>query len=238
MVALPVLWYHQVAFGSPFSVGSAELPLIGVENVGLTLPAVGRELLDRREFLYLLPFVLWGALRGWRSFRLSSVVLLAWLVAIGLFHLSYSALRARDLLSVFPVLALWAGIGMADGLAAAQAWSARGHAWRSVLPLLVALAVVACLWARGRETLDNVTGRPYFTTFGYLQPEQRRAFDTLAALTPARRDRRLVTECRTRGPLRRSRRCAPRVLVGDGMADLRGAGAGRGTDPLHAGRWC
>src|SRR5512133_3715311 len=45
----------------------------------------------------------------------------------------------------------------------------------------------------------------------------------------SRRDRRLISECRTRGTLRRSRRCAPRVLVGDGMAELRGAGAGRRT---------
>ena len=232
LVALPVLWYHQVAFGSPFSVGSAELPLLGADNVRLTLPALARELLDRREFLYLLPFVVWGALRGGRSFRRPSVVLAAWLVAIGVFHLSYSALRARDLLSVFPVLALWAGMGIADALAAAQAfaqpqalaqsqavaqaravgpsdparrgagnaqagaqptgghavgdaWGAGGHAWRATVPLLVALAVLACLWARGRETLDIATGRPYFTTFGYLQPEQRRAFDTLAAVTPA-----------------------------------------------------
>jgi hypothetical protein len=184
LVVLPVLWYHQAAFGSPFSVGSAELPLLGAENVRLTLPAVGRALLDRREFLYLLPFVIWGALLGWRSFRWPSLVLVAWLVAIGVFHLSYSALRARDLLSVFPVFALWAGMGIADALAAAQAWGARGRTWRAVVPLLVALVVVACLWGRGRETLDIATGRPYFTTFGYLQPEQRRAFDTLAALTP------------------------------------------------------
>jgi hypothetical protein len=198
LVALPVLWYHQVAFGSPFSVGSAELPLLGAENVRLTLPAVGRELLDRREFLYLLPFVVWGALRGGLSFRRPSVVLVAWLATIGVFHLSYSALRARDLLSVFPVLALWAGLGIADALAAARgcarsetitesqgdAVPTGGRAWRTVMPLLVALAVLACLWARGRATLDLATGRPYFTTFGYLQPEQRRAFDTLSAVTP------------------------------------------------------
>jgi hypothetical protein len=159
---------------------------------------VGRELLDGREFLYLLSFVVWGALRGGLSFRRPSVVLVAWLAVIGVFHLSYSALRARDLLSVFPVLVLWAGMGIADALAAARAFArtqppavtqpaaprAGGHAWRAVVPLLVALAVLACLWARGRETLDIATGRPYFTTFGYLQPEQRRAFDTLAALTP------------------------------------------------------
>ncbi len=184
LVALPVLWYHWTAFGRPFSVGSAELPLLGAENVRLTLPAVGRELLDRREFLCLLPLAIWGGLRGARRFPRPSLVLVTWLAAIGVFHLSYSALRARDLLSVFPVLALWTGLGIADALAAAQAWCVRGRALRRSAPLVLALIVLACLWVRSHETLDIATGRPYFTTFGYLQPEQRRAFDTLAELTP------------------------------------------------------
>ena len=127
LAALPVLWYHQVAFGSPFTVGSAELPLLGADNVRQTLPAVLRELLDLREFLLLLPFLIWGALAGWRDFRRVSLVLLTWLLVIGLFHLSYSALRARDLLSVFPVLALWAGMGIADAMCSAQVWSRRGR---------------------------------------------------------------------------------------------------------------
>jgi hypothetical protein len=121
LAALPVLWYHQVAFGSPFGVGSGELPLLGWQHVPATLARVSGELLQATEFLWLIPFAAWGAYRLWRNSREASLVLSTWLLVIVSFHLLYQALRLRDLLSIFPVLALITGVGMAEALAGS--WS-------------------------------------------------------------------------------------------------------------------
>jgi hypothetical protein len=183
LVLLPVLGYHQVAFGGPLRVGSAELPLLGLGNVPGALSNVTAELLLSNEFLLLLPFLCLGTVVVWRTSRRAGGVLMVWLSALVAFHLLYSALRARDLLSVFPVLALWSGAGLASCLA--WAGGLPGQARRQAVQVGLALLIVLSLWARTHTTLDLATGRAYFTTFGYLQREQRRAFDRVAELTPA-----------------------------------------------------
>ena len=181
LTALPVLWYHQIAFGSLFSVGSSELTLFGWEHIPKTSIFVTKDLLRINEFFYLTPFLGWGAIRLWRSFRRPAFVLLLWLAAIVLFHLPYAALRTRDLLTVFPVLALWAGVGMADALSQAQRIDR--PTLRGGTQVLVFFLIIALLWARTRFTLQLDARN--FNTFGYLQAEQRAAFDALARLTPS-----------------------------------------------------
>jgi hypothetical protein len=115
--ALPVFWYHTLAFGHPFAVGSAELGLFGWAYVPATALALAQELLRTNEFLYLVPFLLWGLVRLGRGFERELTALILWLGVLVAFHLPYPALRARDLLSVFPVFALLMGAGAADVLA-------------------------------------------------------------------------------------------------------------------------
>jgi hypothetical protein len=226
LAALPVFWYHQVAFGSPFGVGSGELGLLGLEHVPATFARVSGELLQPNEFLWVIPFAAWGAYRLWRNSREASLALLAWLLAVVPFHLLYQALRLRDLLSIFPVLALAAGVGMAEVLAgawspvppspqrspskgegaiapsplrgdgraqppygkaaqrAASLWDSGGRVRGDLrLPKILALVlVVAALWARTAPTWRLPTATDFYT-FGYLFPDQRAAFDTLAGLT-------------------------------------------------------
>jgi hypothetical protein len=206
LAALPVFWYHQGAFGSPFGVGSGELALLGWAHVPATFARVAGELLQPKEFLWVIPFAAWGAYRLWRNSREASLALLAWLLAIVPFHLLYQALRLRDLLSIFPVVALAAGVAMAEVLAGR--WSpvppspqpsplegegagvpsprkgegrVRGEP-RCVARILAPVLVVAALWARTATTWQLPASTDFYT-FGYLFPDQRAAFDTMAGLT-------------------------------------------------------
>ncbi len=189
LIAFPVLGYHQVAFGGPFRVGgTAELALFGWEHVPRTLIATVRSLLIPKEFLYLAPFTIWGAIQVWRRARIAAIALLAWLVVIAAFHLPYPALRLRDLLSVLPVLAIWTGVGVADVLSrvlrvqriSRPAWRKGVHAGVRVVVLGL---VIAALWGRSQVVLWLPVHAKDFHTFGYLRAEQRAAFDTLAGLT-------------------------------------------------------
>jgi hypothetical protein len=199
LAAMPVFWYHQVAFGHPLGVGSGELGLLGLAHVPATAVRVAGELLQANEFLWLIPFAGWGAYRLWRNSREACLALLAWLLVSVAFHLLYQALRLRDLLSVFPVVALAAGVGMAEmvspspqpspseGEGAGVPSPLRGEGrvrgnLRCVVSILAPVLVVAALWARTATTWPLPTSADFYT-FGYLFPGQRAAFDSLAGLT-------------------------------------------------------
>lgn len=182
LAASPVLWYHQVAFGNPFSTCSSELEAFGWASVPGTSVRMVKEFFRLREFFYVIPFLGWGAVRLWRDFRRAAAGLLMWLVVILFFHLFYNALRLRDLLSVFPVLALWAGVGMADLLSLIRRIGR--PTWRRMARVLGFCAIIALLWARSNDTLCLPVPPMHFNMFGYLLSGQRAAFDTLANLTP------------------------------------------------------
>jgi len=186
--ALPALWYHTMAFGQPFAVGSAELGLFGWAYIPATALALARELLRTNEFLYLVPFLVWGLVRLWRSAARESIALLLWLGVLLAFHLPYPALRARDVLSVFPALALWVGVGAADMLAWAFApdslVAALARVPRFLARGLVVIGVVLLFGARVRLTLQWPLRPSQFDTFGYLNAAQRAAFDDLRRAVP------------------------------------------------------
>lgn len=181
---LPVLWYHQTAFGSPFSVGSQELRLFAWEHIPASFANISTDLFRTNEFFYVIPFVVLGFLRLRRDSPMLAITLLLWLVGIILIHLPYQALRIRDLLSIFPIFALLGGVGIATVLGQLQ------HR-RHPMPfstmdrrfLLVGFVIVS-LWLRARVTweLPFVTS---FNTFGYLTAEQRLSFDRLGRITPS-----------------------------------------------------
>jgi hypothetical protein len=182
VIAFPVLWYHKLAFGGPLRVGgTAELALFAWKHVPRTLIATVRSLLIPKEFLYLAPFTVWGAIQVWRRARIAAIALLAWLVVIVSFHLPYPALRMRDLLSVLPVLAIWTGVGVADVLSRVR--HIGRPVWRKGVQILVLGLIIAALWGRSQVVLWLPVHAKDFYTFGYLRAEQRAAFDTLAELT-------------------------------------------------------
>jgi len=181
LVALPVLCYHQAAFGGPFRVGgAAELALFSWKHIPRTLATMLNNVLTAHEFLYLIPFMVWGVIQVWRRAGNVAVALLIWSAVIVFFHLPYPALRLRDLLSVFPVLAIWAGAGMADALFQIQRIGRPGR--RRVAQVAALGLMIAALWTRSQVVLWLPVHARDFHTFGYLRAEQRAAFDTLAGL--------------------------------------------------------
>lgn len=193
LVALPDLWYHQVAFGSPFRTGSEELERFALANVVPVTLRVGAEALAAREFLFFAPFIALGLWALWRENRRARVILLVGPLVVFLFHLPYGYLRLRDLLSLFPIAAVLAGAGLLEAverlgmiddgrrtkddgsLSIAHRPSSGGHR------LAIFLLAVALPLARLMLILPLTQG---FYTFGTLLPSQRAALDRLAALTP------------------------------------------------------
>lgn len=195
LVALPDLWYHQVAFGSPFRTGSEELERFALANVVPVTLRVGAEALAAREFLFFAPFITLGLWALWREDRRLLVILLIGPLAVLLFHLPYGYLRLRDLLPLFPLGTALAGRGLLEIITDLGQGGERrvtGNRQRpSALstPLVrlapartaIFLLAVALPVARLALILPLTQG---FYTFGTLLPPQRAALGRLATLTP------------------------------------------------------
>jgi hypothetical protein len=179
LAALPVLRYHQLAFGGPFCVGSEELALFSLDAMRRTLPRMLSALAQPREYRYALPLMLVGALQLARRERRTALGLTLALGVVGAFHLLYEALRLRDLLPVLPVLALWAGVGVAELWSLAQRLNA--GAWRAAAHAACMLGVA--LLVSSDATLLLPVPPMHYNAFGYLVGTQRASFDSLAALT-------------------------------------------------------
>ena len=172
------LVYRWRVFASPWATESPEWFLISWRNV---LPTLGRTLQDgwlrRGEFGYLWPLIIVGLGAMWRDRRQCVLPLLlgaGFVGALG-FQLCYRALRWRDLISLFPFLALWAGYGIC------RLWQwARGRSLRRVLVLALLLVLVS---ARTVPILD-LPWRGTIEIFGYVSARQRAAYDQLAVDLP------------------------------------------------------
>jgi hypothetical protein len=181
VAALPDLAYHARAFGSPWVTESPEWFLLGPRYIGAAWARLWEDGLWRRNELgYLWPLVLLGVAAQARSRREQSDawILLAGFAGVLLLHLCYAALRLRDLIGLFPWLALWTG----RGAAALWGWARQG-AQPTARRAAVLLLLLALLAARSMATL-GLPLRPHVETFGYLSAEQRAGFEQLAALLP------------------------------------------------------
>ena len=178
--ALPVLGYHQVVFGSPFSVGSEELALFSWDALRRTVPRMALAIAQAREFGYALPFVLLGAIQLWRKAWRTALGLLVGFGLVVAFQLPYEALRLRDLLPVMPIVALWGGVGLAELFA----WVGRLRkaGWRT--GLCAAGVLLSALLVCSDATLLLPVPPMHYNAFGYLVDTQRASLDTLAQLTP------------------------------------------------------
>lgn len=186
LCALPDLAYHALVFGSPWAVESPEGFLLGWRNIGASLGHMLRDgLLRPREFGYLLPLAIYGLLHSLRLERDDAtspdrelarrhVVLLVGFLGVLFLHLSYAALRFRDLIPLFPWLALWGAAGMV------ALWRGATTTRRRIL--VVGLAAMA-LAARTAPTLTMPWDDAVWT-FGYVTAEQRSAYARLADVLP------------------------------------------------------
>jgi hypothetical protein len=173
-VAVVSFVYHLSAFGQPLATGSGELGHFQLAAIPGVVARVGGEMFARGEWGWGLPFMLIGGVCLWRSRRRAAWALLLGFAPLLLFHLPYAFLKLRDLLWLFPVLALLAALGCAESLA----WLARHGAGPRAGAFFLALGLLAFRW---NLTLPLTHG--YFT-FGSLTAEQRQTLGRLAALTP------------------------------------------------------
>jgi len=179
--ALPDLAYHRQAFGSVWVAESPEWSLLAWRHI---VPSIGTMLRDgwlrREEFGYLMPLVLIGIAGQWRARRHRAAAATLWAGFGGalLLALSYSALRLRDLLPLFPWAALWAGWGTST----LWRWATSQDGGR-LRRAAVLLGIGAVLAARVSPTVA-VPWQEGVWTFGHVTAAQRAAFDALDAVLP------------------------------------------------------
>ena len=211
IAATPTLVYHAIAFGSPFATGSDELKHFSLTLVPTTLKYILGEMLWYREFGLLSPFIVIGAIALWQRHRKTALVLATYVLPVFGFHLLYSYLRQRDLLSLFPIFYLLAAFGVVhsaqwllgkmtrrqgEGVTRRQGEGVTKtllHPFTpsplhpltpSPLPLILLISLISlATLQRSIETIILPITRGY-GAFGYLVKEQRASFATLAQLTP------------------------------------------------------
>jgi len=166
--------YQAAAFGRPLASGSAEMVHFSLAAMPSVAARVGAEMFAPGEWGWALPFIVAGGVGlSRRSPRA------AWALALGfapplLFHLPYEFLRLRDVLWLFPIWALLAGLG------GAEVWAWLRQRRPALRALGFGLALVLLAW---RWTLTLPLAQSFYT-FGSLTAEQRQTLGQLAERTP------------------------------------------------------
>ncbi len=181
VVDLPLLWYHQIAFGSPFiTASSKELGYFSLTNILPVAHTLVKELFRTNEFFYLLPFLVGGIWIIWQTERHVFVLLTTWFMGLTVFHLPYAALHLRGIFSIMPVLAGLVAFGIVVWI---QYWKKIcGPRVNLICVFMIAIPLVAFL-LRSRLTLLLPLGSE-FNTFGYLNAAERNAFGEMAQIVP------------------------------------------------------
>jgi len=181
LAAWPDITYRTLIFGSPLATESPEWFLISWRNLPPTLwHLLQNGLLRRAEFGALWPFVFYGFWRWSRSreSRHWALMLGSSLTAIVAFSLCYRALRLRDLIAVYPWLALAASHGVV------ATWErCRRQMPQRALPALVLTIILLTLCSRTTHTL-GFPQRPTLWTFGHVSAQARQEYDRLTTLVP------------------------------------------------------
>lgn len=196
VAALPDIVYRWRVFGGPLATETTELPLMAVQHVGAVAWEMLRAALAAGEWGYLFPLALYGGYRllraPGRDARRAVLVLGTAFLAVLLVHLTYSALRLRDLISLFPLLDLAVAYGAVA--LARRVWPRETGRAPRPLPtgttLGAAVAAVAVVgWivfslALARWAMIDNLWRRGWASFGYMRPEHRASFEALEELTP------------------------------------------------------
>lgn len=175
------LWYHARLSGNIWQPESPESFLFSLAHSGRSAGIVLEEALRRNEWGLLWPLALLGVWTLARRAPRASLVLATTVLALLAVHLPYGALRMRDLLSLFPLLALWTAWGAAALLLAARRWAARSPAGQVVSSGLTFILIFA-LAARTYPMLARLAQPPH-ASFGFVTAEQRTAFARIQTLT-------------------------------------------------------
>lgn len=201
VTALPDLWYHQTYLGGWLTPESKELALFSWDSIPPTAQALSNSAFIGSEFGWLLLFIILGILSFTRRDKILSAALLLWLTAILAVHLPYPALRLRDLVAEFPILAFYASDGLVALLRTARRWLDAARAvenkpankvsgsnrtrqlFRALGAFLMFLALELAL-VRVWNTVPRVAQEPP-ARFGGMTAQQRESFNQLAELVPS-----------------------------------------------------
>jgi hypothetical protein len=175
LVVLPDLMYHQIFFGSFLRPESPELPLFSLSHVASNAQAMLRESLKRKEFGFLLPFIIYGGYKLWQEERKHLLAFFAWFLAVNFIHLPYGPLRLRDLISLFPAVVILAAYGVVSSFKTSSRTSDR----------LLVICFVAISLAMRTYPILHLPFREDFNPFGHLTEEQRGDFALLKEITPS-----------------------------------------------------
>lgn len=178
LTVLPTLVYHATWFGGPFHTASEELANFSLAHMPGTALALLGAWHAPREFGLLTPLIAIGIIALWRRARQALIALALYALPLFALHVFYDYLRPRDLLSLFPVLALCAALGTVTIARRVAIW--RGTARLGSGAALFAIAFLFVL--RSMQTLALPVNHG-FGIFGHLVAGQRSAFTALAALT-------------------------------------------------------
>jgi hypothetical protein len=185
VVAIPDLVYHQFVFGHFLTPESTELELFSLANIPTTAVLMWERFMSGNEFGYLTPLILYGAYRMYIDRRGQFLTLLTAALAMLLIHLPYAALRMRDLLSLFPLLLVWAAYGSLDLWRRVPSREERVSYWRYAFSTGILLILLLLPAWRTWTILPRPRGS-YRASFGYVSAGERRAFDLLAEHTSER----------------------------------------------------
>ncbi len=177
VVILPDLFYHRLVFGDWLHPESTEGFLMSIRHIGNSfLTLLQHSLLRRAEWGFVLPCILYGSLKLWKNHRTATLIGGSGLLAVLVLHLCYAALRPRDLIAVFPLLALAAAWGCITWWVR---WSSRPGPTTALL-VCTGLVLVA---ARSYDVL-SIPWRNNVITFGHVHARQLEALRELERLTP------------------------------------------------------
>jgi hypothetical protein len=176
IAAMPTFAYHTVAFGSPLSIGSEEHGNFSLVRAPETLIRIVGELFTQNEFGLLLPLIALGAFVIWRLHRRALIAYVIYIAVLFFFHVTYAPLRLRDILSIFPLLYIFAAFGFWQ----IASWLAHSK----MLFAGMAVLIMFLFWQRTVITLQLPITRG-FGAFGYLVREQRASFDVIRDATPS-----------------------------------------------------
>lgn len=186
VIAIPDLWYHQIYLGSWLTPESEELALFFLNAIPQTLSRLAQSAFIGAEFGWILPFIVSGIVfytrreKYARREKIVGTALLVWLGAALAIHLPYAALRLRDLIPEFPILAFYASYGCVATVGIL--WKQQ-RAWATVTAALVIFLGLELSLVRVWNTFPRIT-QPTRPNFGTMTASQRNSFDVLARTLP------------------------------------------------------
>lgn len=180
LIALPDLWYHQIYLGAWWHPESEELSIYSLDAISTAADRIYQTAFAGYEFGWLAVGLVAGVWLVVRRARVEFAALLIWLGASLAVHLPYPALRLRDLVPEFPVVAIL----ISYGVIGVGAWLLeQRQRWTQVLLAVFVFTILDVGLLRSVITLSRIA-QPPRPAYGAMSAGQRAAFDEIREIVP------------------------------------------------------